>query len=516
MDRSSDDAYRPRLHYTAADTWINDPNGLVYADGTYHLFYQNNPYGTDHASMSWGHAVSTDLLHWQDRPVAIACDDNEQVYSGSAVVDESNTSGLGAPGTSPLVAVYTSAFTEWSRYPGIQAQSLAYSVDGGETWTKYKGNPVLTRNSSDFRDPKVFRYNGAATAYWVMVAVEAADRKIVVYRSDDLRGWTFLSQFEASTSPGTIWECPDLFPLAVDNDPENTQWVLIVSLGRDASEGGSAAIYFIGDFDGVTFTPASRNVETDEPKWEWLDHGRDHYATVSFNDTPDGRRILLGWMDNWAYARHVPTSAWRGAMTLPREASLHTHDGRVVLRQRVVAGLEPSGRILTHRPVHIPEGAHRLATEPPDEPYLLEATFAAGSSREFGLILRQSEAEGTRVGYDTVRKQLILDRTASGNVSFSPFFPVRHHAPVDLIDGLLHLQIYVDTSSVEIFAQQGLVTITDQIFPSPSSVGASLYSLHGAAKLTSLEVTPLEQTPVVRDRARGIGPHAACNPSGPN
>jgi fructan beta-fructosidase len=499
-DPASGDLYRPQLHYTAADTWINDPNGLVYTGGMYHLFYQTNPYGTDHANMSWGHAVSTDLLHWRDRPLAIWCDDDEQIYSGSAVVDESNTSGFGVPGTAPLVAIYTSAYTDTSQYPGIQAQSLAYSLDDGETWTKYKANPVLTRHSSDFRDPKVFRYNGATTAYWVMAAVEAADQKVVFYRSDDLTNWTYLSQFESSTPVGRMWECPDLFPLAVDGDPTNTKWVLIVNLGLGDAEGGSAAVFFIGDFDGTCFTAAGapNPGPGEQPEWEWLDHGRDYYATVSFNDAPDGRRILLGWMSNWAYASKLPTPDWRGAMALPREASLHSHRRRTALRQNVVLGLEPSGPTHALGRRDIPGGVHRLPIPCRNEPHLLEATFAAGSSTEFGLILRQSAGEGTAVGYDTVREELILDRTESGDVDFSPYFPVKDRAPVQLVDGRLRLKVYLDMSSVEVFAQDGLVTITDQIFPSPTSVGLSLYSVDGVAQLISLKVRPLKGTPIVR------------------
>lgn len=490
------------IHYTPADTWMNDPNGLVYADGLYHLFFQSNPHGTDHSNMSWGHAVSTDLLTWQDRPLAIACDDDEEVYSGSVVVDASNTSGFGARGTAPLVAIYTSHFTDRSPHRGIQAQSLAYSVDGGHTWTKYEGNPVLTRHSSDFRDPKVFRYTGEGTEYWVMVAVEAADRKVVIYRSDDLKDWTYLSDFEASTRVGRIWECPDLFPLVVDGDPANTRWALIVSLGREAAEGGSANVYFIGDFDGVTFTTTGRSEPGGQPEWEWLDHGRDFYAAVSFNNAPDERRIIIGWMNNWAYAAALPTSSWRGAMALPREVSLHMHQGNLALRQKVVAGLEPSGPTRALGPWDIPEGVHRLPTEDRSEAYLLEATFSGGTATEFGLILRQFGEEGTLVGYDTVRETLLLDRTRSGDVSFSPHFPISDRAAVKLVNGRLRLQVYVDTSSVEVFAQDGLVTVTNLIFPGRSSHGISVYAVGGTARLTSFEVTPLKQTPIRRDHTR--------------
>ena len=497
------EAYRPRLHYTAADTWINDPNGLVYADGFYHLFFQNNPYGTDHANLSWGHAVSRDLTHWADRPVAISCDENEQIFSGSIVFDESNTSGFGEAGCAPLVAVYTSCYSDASPLPGIQAQSLAFSLDHGETWSKHSGNPVLDRGSSDFRDPKVFRYTGAAGEYWVMVAVEAVGRKVVLYRSDDLKDWTRLSEFTSTSPVGKIWECPDLFPLLVDADPENVKWVLVVSLNRDEGQGGSAALFFIGDFDGVAFTasgaPGAGN--PGQPEWEWLDYGRDYYAAVSFNDAPAGRRILMGWMSNWDYAGAVPASPWRGAMALPREAALCTVGDRIALRQNAIARFAPAGDASVLGPREIRVGVHRLNVPESQGPCVIEAVFDAGSSTEFGLLIRQDGTEATRIGYDVEHGELILDRRRSGTVSFDPTFASREAAPVELVDGQLALRLYVDVSSIEAFAQDGLVTLTELVFPDPSSSGVSLYAVNGTARLIRLELIPLEDVPVVRAEA---------------
>jgi fructan beta-fructosidase len=497
------EANRPKIHYTAVDTWINDPNGLVYIDGVYHLFYQNNPDGPDHANLSWGHAISTDLLHWQDRPVALRYDEHEEVFSGSVVVDDANTSGLGGPGTRPLVAVYTSHYTDRAPHPGIQAQSLAFSLDSGQTWTKYADNPVLNRNSPDFRDPKVFRYGDPDPGYWVMVAVEAAERKVLFYRSDDLKNWDYLSQFEASDPVGRIWECPDLFPMAVDGDPANTKWVLIVNLNLQGGDGGSAGIYFIGDFDGTSFTAAGTTTHEPgrQPEWEWLDHGRDYYATVSFNNAPDGRRILLGWMNNWDYAHDIPASPWRGAMALPREVSLLSDGERIRLRQNVFPELEPTGTTRALGPRDIPVGIHPLHTEHDDLPCLIEATFAPGTATEFGLVLRQGNDEGTRLGYHTLTGELALDRTASGYTDFSPHFPVIDTAPVELVNGRLQLQIFLDSSSVEVFAQDGRSTITDQIFPNPSSTGLVVYSEVGTAQLITLKITPLKHTPVVRQQS---------------
>jgi levanase len=263
-DSPADEQYRPYLHFTPEQNWMNDPNGLVYHKGVYHLFFQHNPSGTGWGNMSWGHATSTDLLHWTEQPVAIPQTFNtdgvsvEDIFSGSIVVDTDNSSGFGTAANPPLVAIYTSAYTE--AHPtlvGKQAQSLAYSIDDGATWTKYKGNPVLDRDSNNFRDPKVFRYSGPAGDYWVMAAVEATEYKVVLYKSDDLKTWEHLSDFGPANAVGGIWECPELFPIAVDGDPNNIKWVMVVSINPGSVSGGSGGQYFVGDFDGVTFTSES-------------------------------------------------------------------------------------------------------------------------------------------------------------------------------------------------------------------------------------------------------------------
>jgi sucrose-6-phosphate hydrolase SacC (GH32 family) len=256
---------RPILHYTAKNTWLNDPNGLVWHQGVYHLFYQNNPFDNVWGNMSWGHATSTDLLHWTEHPVAIACDEEEDVYSGSIVVDHGRTSGFGTAEDPALVAIYTSAFKEGSVHQGTQAQSLAFSTDAGMTWTKYAGNPVLGRGSAHFRDPKVFRYEGPAGSCWIMVAVEAQHQQVVLYRSADLKDWDYLSTFGPANASGGEWECPDLFPLPVDGDSTRTKWVMLVSLNPGSIAGGSGTQYFVGDFDGTTFTADDTGAYTAPP-----------------------------------------------------------------------------------------------------------------------------------------------------------------------------------------------------------------------------------------------------------
>ena len=267
-----DEQYRPLVHYTPTKNWMNDPNGLVLVNGTYHLFYQHNPKATGWGNMSWGHATSKDLFHWEERPLAIpqtvndAGESVEDIFSGSIVVDENNTSGFGPAGSQPLVAVYTSAYTpQHPQHAGKQAQSLAYSLDDGQTWTKYEGNPVVDRDSSNFRDPKVFWYDGPAGSYWVMTAVEATDYKVVLYKSSDLKSWEYLSDFGPANATGGIWECPDLFELPIDGDPDKTQWVMVVNLNPGGVNGGSGGQYFVGDFDGVTFTSNSTDGQAPPP-----------------------------------------------------------------------------------------------------------------------------------------------------------------------------------------------------------------------------------------------------------
>jgi fructan beta-fructosidase len=829
--------YRPYLHFSPERNWMNDPNGLVYDDGTWHVFFQHNPQGTRWGNMSWGHATSTDLVHWEEQPVAIpqTFDANgvaiEDIFSGSVVVDEGNTSGLGTTENPPMVAIYTSAYTpSHPTHAGKQAQSLAYSLDDGQTWTKYEGNPVLDRNSANFRDPKVIRYEDPETSesYWVMVAVEALQYKVVLYRSDDLKTWTHLSDFGPANATGGIWECPDLFPLAVDGDPANTKWVLVVNLNPGSVAGGSGGQYFVGEFDGTTFTsestvsdaalpagdlfagfdggtyegwavgnepgnwangpwtdaPASgtlagqnpvsgfigsglvngfadhdwpigsmesptftieqdhvnllvgggnhphvdgtqlgneppagrllfdgfefpdgttlsdtgwaatgdlaidpwrnpstaggdyylgqkrlntweggpkgddnlgdltspaftiqpgedhlsfllgggkrfngtlevrlivdgevvrtatgpeagqlnwqtwdvsefagrdvrfqvhddatggwghltvdhlvlgaepaqprseetsvnlvvdgkvvrtatgRNSETlDWVNWDvsefagreasvriidnnrfgwghvlvdqvmfsdaaaapriegydWLDWGRDYYATVSFSGAPDGRRVMLGWMNNWDYANDIPTGSWRSAMALPRDVSLATTERGPRLVQHVVpefAELEQADRAYTDAARPIADGSETLPVS--GDVVRIDATFAPADADAVGLSVLGDGESATRIGYDTASGRLFVDRRDSGSVDFHPAFASLDDAPVGLSeDGTVAVTVYVDRSSVEVFSADGRVSVTDQVFPNVGADAIGLWADGDGATLESLTVTPL-------------------------
>ncbi|MBT2538951.1 glycoside hydrolase family 32 protein [Arthrobacter sp. ISL-69] len=490
------DTFRPALHYAARNTWLNDPNGLIFHDGVYHLYYQNNPLDNVWGNMSWGHATSPDLLTWTEHPVAIACDDEEDIFSGSIVFDRDNTSGFGTDSAPPLVAVYTSAFKPGSGHQGIQAQSLAYSLDGGYTWTKHTANPVLNRGSAEFRDPKVISYDGDAGSYWVMVAVEATDFQVVLYKSYDLKNWEPLSTFGPANATGGVWECPDLFALPVDGDQTNLQWVLTVNLNPGGPNNGSAGQYFVGDFDGTTFTSATTVTEGPQDperlgEYQWLDWGRDYYAAVSFSDAPDNRRLMIAWMSNWEYANHIPTSPWRSPMTLAREISLHTIDGKPRLTQKAAGNFAslsaPAGTFSLENSevsdgIHILEGAAGCVQR-------IDVALTTGSAREFGLIVRGDGDYGTRIGIRPADGALIVDRRESGQTNFHEAFASIDTAPIRTADGSYELTIYVDHCSVEVFAQDGLVTMTELIFPAPGYTDLAVYASGGTATINSLHVT---------------------------
>lgn len=507
--------FRPAVHFTTRDTWLNDPNGLVFHDGLYHLFYQNNPYGNVWGNMSWGHATSTDLLHWTELPVAISCDETEDIFSGSVVVDYGNTSGLGTVDAPALVAIYTSAYKAASEHSGTQAQSLAYSTDAGMTWRKYEENPVLTRNSANFRDPKVFRYQGDQGACWIMVAVEAQDQKVVFYRSEDLKSWDFLSDFGPANADAGEWECPDLFPLAVDGDPDNIKWVLIVNINPGAVAGGSGGQYFIGHFDGARFLPDAGSLVASaglaslpDPEESsaalqqclWLDWGRDCYASVSFSNVPDGRRIIIGWMNNWDYANELPTAPWRSSMTLAREVRLTAADGSArLIQQPILTNRWTGEELLTAKDqlnsdtFELRDSALRLPDAIRGSAQIIETEILPGSAErlDFRLFGSSDESKGAILTYNTTSAQLILDRRQSGNTDFHGKFASVESAPVDLEDGALKLLIVVDHCSVEVFVQGGKVVLTDLIFPEGSNHENWLSAAGGSATILKLAVTTL-------------------------
>ncbi|HEU5100708.1 MAG TPA: glycoside hydrolase family 32 protein [Roseiflexaceae bacterium] len=471
------DILRPLYHFTPPSGWLNDPNGMVYDAGEYHLFYQHHPTSLVWDSMHWGHAVSRDLVRWEHLPIALAPDALGTIFSGSAVVDERDTAefGVGA-----LVAAFTYAADR------TQTQALAFSADHGRSWIKYAGNPVLLPEDGrvDFRDPKVFWYGQGGVGHWMM-ALSAGD-SIWLYRSPDLKHWVRTSIFgHGYGAHGGVWETPDLFELPIDGEPA-TKWVLVVAVMTGAPAGGSGVQYFVGEFDGATFT-------CDDPPEHvrWADLGADFYAPQSWSNVPGGRRIWLAWMNNWSYARQVPASTWRGSMTLPRDLALTRTSEGVRLTQRPtpeLARLRGARHSWSHQTIaagrHMLEGVVGDALE-------IVAVFNVDptAAERFGVQVRVGEQERTTIGYDARRGELYLDRSQAGQMV--PGFDLPQAAPLALKDRPLELRIFVDRASVEVFAEDGRVVLTNQIFPSAASSGVALFSEGGPAQLIALDVYEL-------------------------
>ncbi len=639
--------WRPQFHFTPATNWMNDPNGMVFYDGEYHLFYQYNPWGDKWGHMSWGHAVSKNLAHWEHLPVALYEENDVMIFSGSAVVDWKNTSGFERDGRPPMVAIYTGHYTK----KPLQNQHIAYSNDRGRTWTKFPGNPVLDIGAKDFRDPKVMWHE--PTKRWVMTVAWPVERKVRFYASPNLKDWTHLSDFGPAGSTTGIWECPDLFPLAVENlKTANQRWVLVVNAGSGAPAGGSGCQYFVGGFDGKQFTldssfpkpqpefvpegkvladfegndyrdwRATGTAFGDAPaggklggqqdvvgfrgrrlvntffggdksegtltspeieithdylsfligggnhagrtclnllldgrvvrtatgdaaerlawkSWDvrelrggkatleivdrhsggwghinidhilladaparaatqpalWADFGPDFYAAVSWSDVPkrDGRRLWLGWMSNWQYANDVPTAPWRSAMSIARELSLRNTDAGLRLVQRPVKEMErqrgPRARLALKNTTG-PADLSRLNAVTGDL-FELAADILPTADAVFELKLRTGAAEETVLRVDVSGRVMTLDRTRSGTVDFHRQFAGAYRAPVRLIDGRLKLSLFVDTSSVEIFANDGESVVTSLILPSPNDHRLELKVVRGALPQANLNAWKL-------------------------
>lgn len=478
--------YRPQFHFTPPANWMNDPNGMVYFEGEYHLFYQHHPDGTTWGPMHWGHAISSDLIHWEHRPIALKPDENGAIFSGSAVVDWADTSGFfsGKPG---LVAIFTHA----DQYPDSdrprQRQSLAYSTDKGRTWSLYEGNPVLCDEQIiDFRDPKVFWH--ADSQRWIMV-IAAGDR-VNIYTSPNLIEWKFASEFGAvEGSHDGVWECPDLIELPVEGQESDSKWVMIVSIGDNpAFQEGSRTQYFVGHFDGQAFT------NDDSPDTVlWLDHGRDNYAGVTWSDVDrtDNRKLFIGWMSNWKYANLTPTNSWRSAMTLPRSLSLRSVRDGIRLIQKPITDVQK----LRHQTQLWEEVTvspdQNLLSDMQGDTYEIECELEIGNASGIGFKLRKSDHEETVVAYDVTTQSLYIDRCVSGEKAFHESFGCKHEVPLQLVNGRLKLHLFVDQSSLEVFANDGEIAITDQIFPDPSSKGMEIYVRGGSAKVISLSLHSL-------------------------
>ena len=445
--------FRPRIHFSPKEKWMNDPNGLVYYQGTYHLFFQYYPGDIVWGPMHWGHAISKDLIHWQQQPIALYPDSLGYIFSGSAVVDSNNTTGFGRSGKIPLVAMFThhDPAGEKAGSKTFQNESLAYSLDGGSSCTKYSGNPVLRNPGiTDFRDPGVFWYGKGKK--WI-VALATKDR-IGFYSSPDLKNWNKESEFGVGTGAhGGVWECPNLFPL---NWGAKTFWVLLVSNNPGGPNAGSGTQYFIGQFDGHTFKSMDNATR-------WIDYGPDDYAGITWNNT-GRRRIFMGWMSNWDYANQVPTATWRNAMTVPRDLYLIQAAGKMMLASRPSPELYGlARRKLSFR--HIPvDSTIDLTSRLKDTTgrYVLELNGSANQS--FALVLSDGRGDQVTIGYNRAKQEYYLDRSASGRTDFHPGFGGTYSAPRLTTAKDLSIRLVVDAASVEVFADEGLTVMTGIFF----------------------------------------------------
>ena len=426
FDSRNVEKFRPAYHHSPVYGWMNDPNGLFYKDGVWHLYYQWNPYGSQWENMTWGHSTSTDGLHWTPQPTAIEADALGAIFSGCCVVDKNNTAGFG---NGAIVAYYTSAGAR-------QTQSMAYSLDGGQTFTKYAGNPVIVSDVPDFRDPHIF-WNEEA-GFWNMVL--ASGQEMSIYSSKDLKQWKHESNFGLTYGNHSgVWECPDLMKLPVDGTGEQ-KWMLICNINPGGPFGGSATQYFIGQFDGHQFVCEDQPEET-----KWMDYGKDHYATVTFDNAPDGRRVAIAWMSNWQYANQVPTMQFRSTNSILRDLSLYQYEGETYCAVRPAKEMDAARGKKIARPTDRCEIVVTLK----------------GDAR---ITLSNGSKERVVLDYDADMASLDFDRRHSGQCSFSDAFPTVVTAPVH--GTLRTLRIFIDKSSIEVFDADGRLSMTNLVFPS--------------------------------------------------
>lgn len=452
FDMTNKEKFRPVYHHTPAYGWMNDPNGMFYKDGVYHLYFQYNPYGSVWGNMHWGHSTSTDLMHWNFEGCAIVPDAWGAIFSGSCVVDHNNTAGFGK---GAVVAFYTSAkATPWG---DVQSQSMAYSLDNGKTFTKYEGNPILTSSEKDFRDPKVFWY--APGKHWVMIL--AVGQHMEIYSSVNLKEWKKESEFGAMQGAhGGVWECPDLVEIPVEGTREK-KWVLICNLNPGGPFGGSAAQYFVGSFDGKKF------VNESPTQTKWMDWGKDNYATVTWNNAPDGRCIALGWMSNWQYANNVPTRQYRSANTLARDLTLYREGQELYLKSTPSSEVKKARGKKVSIPSFKVSEKHEMVNlfEEKQGAYEVEILIQNAGASKIAFCLLNDKGEKVSMYYDLNRKQFVMDRSESGKVDFSKDFPAVTVAPVN-VDKELTLRLFVDRSSIEAFGEDGKFVMTNLVFPS--------------------------------------------------
>ncbi len=511
FDTTNTDFYRPSYHFTPLYGWMNDPNGMVYKDGEYHLYFQYNPYGSKWGNMHWGHAVSRDLIHWEHLSPAITRDTLGHIFSGSSVIDKNNTAGYGK---NAIVALYTSASDK-----NGQIQCMAYSNDNGRTFTKYEGNPVLTPfdGLKDFRDPKVFWFEKGKC--WYMIV--SADKETRFYKSKNLKKWTYVSSFGNGLGQQPCqYECPDFFQLPVNGDKKNMKWIMTMNINPGCIFGGSATEYFVGDFDGKNFTcPDAHDVK-------WLDYGKDHYATVTFSNTED-RVLALTWMSNWQYANLTPFKQNRGANALPRELKLFSIADKYYLSENVAPEVTALRKVTHDLGSETVDGSKELkgAAAGMDGAFEIEADITPDSNGIAGIEISNNKRERAIIYFDMKKGRIVMDRTESGltdfgkravphdieaawdkqrekqakqparivnSINYKNDFALATWAPLSLCESkTFHIDIFVDRSSIEIFVNDGKIAITNLVFPIEAYENLKFYSKGGKAEFKNIKVHKL-------------------------
>ena len=494
---SNEELYRPNFHFTPKKGWMNDPNGMFFYNGYYHLYFQHYPDGTTWGPMHWGHAISTDLFNWKEQPIALYPDDLGYIFSGSVVVDYENTSGFGADGKIPIIAIFTShdPKKEKTGEIDVENQSIAYSLDEGLTWTKYKDNPVLKNpGARDFRDPKVSW--DKQRKRWTMVL--AAGQEIQFYISKDLKSWNKLTSFgEGIGNHGGVWECPDFFQLPVVGSSEK-KWVLLVSINPGGPNNGSATQYFVGDFDGKNFVlDESFNTETEEEQGFWVDYGRDNYAGVTFSnvENKDGGKLFMGWMSNWLYANEVPTENWRSAMTIARTLELLKSDNTYRLTSNPVPELDEFKiEKLKNSNVSI-KGKTLLTTSKAVDFTSVQINFKIENLIDgvYNFELTNSEGDSLRFGYDSSMNNYFVDRNNAGKTDFSNKFSNRIAiAPSKNTQNDWTGTIVLDKTSIELFFDNGQTVMTEIFFPKAPFESLYFQAPTKESKLEYIEINQLK------------------------
>lgn len=485
--------YRPNFHFSPKANWMNDPNGMFYLNGKYHLYFQYYPDGNVWGPMHWGHAVSEDMVTWEEQPIALYPDDLGLIFSGSAVVDKNNTSGFGKDGIAPVVAIFTYHNMQGEKEGKIdfQTQAIAYSLDEGMTWTKYDKNPVISNPGiKDFRDPKVIWDDKSSK--WIMAL--AAGNKIMFYSSINLKNWNFESEFgEFLGAHGGVWECPDLFPLKIDGS-DTSKWVLIVSINPGGPNGGSATQYFVGDFDGNKFVlDEDFSNQLQKQNAAWLDYGKDNYAGVTWSNIPksDERKLFIGWMSNWDYAREVPTFKWRSTMTIPRELKLRKTEKEYYLQNLPVSELyKHASKSIKKDSLNV-DGLNDIFRNENIDLSKLNLELKLNNLKEkiYTINFLNKSGDTLSLGLNNVDKAFFLDRRKSGKVDFSEkFAPKVSEVKTDAIHKELKVQILLDKTSIEVFYNDGEVVMTELFFPNEPMETFSITIHDDYVYLTNIKV----------------------------